>query len=93
MSRVDVYPPNQVRRFRKERGLRLRDMMLLTGAKSPAHFSHWEKGRKLPNLVNALKLSAVIQCPVEVLFAELFASIRSEVYARKQSLNIKLKYD
>lgn len=56
----------------------------------PSSISHWEKGRKQPTLVNALWLSAVIGCPVEVLFMEHFNVIRAMVKQRRRK--IKLKY-
>lgn len=77
---------NQVRGYRRRRGLVLGDLAKLIGQSSPAHLSHWEKGRKLPSLTNALRLSAAIGCPVEILFFDLFVSIREEVFKRKQSI-------
>jgi len=79
--------PNQIRRYRHQRNLRLRDVSYLGDFGSPAPLSHWEKGRKLPSLANALKLSAVIGCPVELLFKELFDHFRHEAFIRKQSIN------
>lgn len=81
---------NQIRRYRRMRNLRLREVSALVGLTSPSHVSHWEKGRKLPKLKNALKLSAIIQCPVEILFNALFNDIRHDVFIKKQSANNKL---
>ena len=82
--------PNQIRRYRKKHNLRLREVAQLVGLTSASHLSHWEKGRKLPKLKNALKLSAIIQCPVEILFSGLFNDIRHDVFIKKQSANNKL---
>jgi transcriptional regulator with XRE-family HTH domain len=79
--------PNQIRRYRHQRNLRLCDVSYLGDFGSPAPLSNWEKGRKLPSLANALKLSAVIGCPVELLFKELFDHFRHEAFIRKQSIN------
>jgi transcriptional regulator with XRE-family HTH domain len=79
--------PNQIRRYRRQRNLRLRDVSYLGDFGSPAPLSNWEKGRKLPSLANALKLSAVIGCPVELLFKDLFDRFRHEAFLRKQSIN------
>ena len=68
--------PNQIRRYRLERGLRLRDVAGLTGQSCVAHISHWEKGRKLPSLENSLRLALAIQCPIEILFIDLFNQIK-----------------
>jgi len=80
--------PNQIRRYRKKRGLRIRDMLMLLGLSSPSQIAHWEKGRKMPTLDNALKLSAAIGCPVEVLFIERFQSLRKQVSERRLKHNI-----
>ena len=75
--------PNQIRRYRQERGLRLRDVAKLTGQSCVAHIAHWEKGRKLPSLINVLKLSAALRCPVEILFLEHFNQIRKDMYQER----------
>ena len=76
--------PNSIRRYRQEKAMRLCEVAHLARITSPADIAHWEKGFKAPNLVNALKLSAILQCPVEVLFLEIFNQIRHDIYLRKQ---------
>lgn len=93
MSRISHNQANQLRRYRLKRGLRLRDMARLTGQSSPAHLSHWEKGRKLPSLSNALRLSAAMKCPVEVLFFDLFEQLRNETYEHKKKHQIEYTFD
>ena len=94
MSRREnnIYP-NQIRRYRRKRHLRLRDVAYKLELSGAAHISHWEKGRKLPNLENALKLSAIIQCPVEILFFDLFNNIRNEIYLNKKLNKNQNNYD
>jgi transcriptional regulator with XRE-family HTH domain len=84
--------PNQIRRYRHKRNLRLRDVAELTGQTSVAHISHWEKGRKLPSLENSLKLALAIQCPVEILFIEKFNQLKKEIYESKIKNKIELQY-
>jgi transcriptional regulator with XRE-family HTH domain len=36
--------------------------------KNASHISEWEKGRKLPTLKNAIRLSHILNTPVESLF-------------------------
>ncbi len=81
--------PNQVRLYRRKRNLQLREVALSAGMPDVSNLAHWEKGRKLPSLKNALKLSAIIQCPVEVLFFDLFDSLRREIREREKSLLTK----
>lgn len=94
MSRISKpNQANQIRSYRKKRGLRLRDVAKMIGQSSPAHISHWEKGRKLPSLPNALKLSAAIKCPVEVLFFDLFDQLRNDNYENKKKHHIDYTFE
>lgn len=85
--------PNAIRQYRRKRHFKLREVALLMGLKSASHISHWEKGRKLPSLVNCFKLAAVIKCAPEVLFSDLHRQIQSEIHRRKVKYNIFEKYD
>lgn len=86
------YSDNQIRRYRVQRGLSQREVSLLLGQKTQSHQSRWERGAKTPNLVNALKLSAALGCPVEILFSDLFDRLRKEVWTRKKRYNMN-KYE
>lgn len=72
--------PNSIRSYRRKKALRLYEVAHYAQLSSPAHLSHWEKGRKTPTLINALKLSAILQCPVEILFLDMFNQVRQEVH-------------
>jgi len=94
MSRISQNQiANQLRSYREKRGLRQRDVARLIGQSSSAHLSHWEKGRELPSFTNALRLSAAIKCPVEVLFYDLFDQLRKDIYENKKKHNIKYTFD
>ncbi len=81
--------PNSIRRYRRYRGLRVRDVAERLGFLNAAHISSWERGKKLPTLRNALRLSAVLQVPIEVLFCDYFNSLRNEI--KKRPTNTKTK--
>ena len=81
--------PNQIRCYRRRRNLKLRQVAKLAGLRTPSHLSHWEKGRKNPSLENALRLSAIIQCPVEILFIDMFNVICHDVFLKKNQLTSK----
>lgn len=70
---------NQIRRYRKKRYLRQRDVVKLLGLKCATDLYRWETGRKLPSLLNALKLAAALQCPLELLFIEHFKRIQKRM--------------
>ena len=70
----------------------MRDVANLIDQSSVAHIAHWEKGRKLPSLENSLRLALAIQCPVEILFIEIFNQLKNEVYEAKTKNKIQLEY-
>lgn len=74
---------NQIRRYRKKRYLRQRDIAKLLGVKQPCDIYRWERGEKLPSLINALKLSAAVNCPVELLFLDHYKQILKEMYSER----------
>lgn len=93
MSRTDwTKYPSHIRSFRKKRKLRLRDVALLVGIRVEHHVSAWESGARIPNLETALRLSAALRCPVEVLFSDHFRKIREEVSARQRDHDIVIEY-
>ncbi len=73
---------NDIRRYRHKRHLRLRDVARLVGQENICHIADWEKGRRTPTLENALRLSVVIGCPLEILFLNRFRRIREGIAAR-----------
>ena len=87
------YSDNQIRRYRVKRGLSQKQVSLLLGLTTQAHQSKWERGTKLPTLTNALKLSAALGCPVEILFSDLFDGLREEVWKRRTRYTISNDYD
>jgi len=72
--------------YRKKRGLSQRDIAFLFNHKDQSSISGWEKNKCLPSLRNALRLSAILGCPVEILFLPVFNEIRAEVHSRWQDL-------
>lgn len=74
---------NQIRRYRKKRYLRQRDVSKLLGLKQPCDIYRWETGEKMPSLMNALKLSATLKCPVELLFLDHYKQIQHEMYGER----------
>ena len=83
---------NNLKEVRRKRGLLLRDLAKMIGHTTPAHLSHFEKGARLPDLKNALRLSAATKCPVEILFLDLFNQIRNDVYENKKKHKIQYTF-
>ena len=78
--KIDKIKTNQLRRYRLKRSLRKGDMTKLLGVQKACDYYRWESGENLPSLTNALKLSAALKCPIEILFLNHFNQIRTEMY-------------
>ena len=70
--------PNALKEHRVRCGLWQRDVAARLGLKDTAPLSRWENGDSLPNLVSAIRLSAIYQVPMEDLFPELAKLVRGE---------------
>ena len=76
---MNLYPiPNNLRRHRKQAGLRQVDVADKLGFKSADRISKWEKGQAIPNIVNLFKLVLIYQTPAEELYWELIEEIRKK---------------
>lgn len=75
--------PNDIRKYRRRENLRIVEVAELADVADASLVSHWENGRKIPTLQNALRLSAIIHCPLEVLYFELYDRFRNEAKNRK----------
>ncbi len=71
--------PNNLRYYRRRQNIRIVEIADLVHVTDASLVSHWENGRKLPSLRNALKLSAITKCPIEILYLDLFRSYQSEL--------------
>lgn len=85
--RAESYSNNQIREYRKKRGQTLKQTARILGIRNENHINEWETGVRVPTLENAMKLSAALNCPVEVLFFERFRELRAE--ARERQARIK----
>ncbi|MEW6410921.1 MAG: helix-turn-helix domain-containing protein [Candidatus Zixiibacteriota bacterium] len=77
---------NQIRRYRLRRYLRQRDVSKLLRIKHNTDLYRWETGHQLPTLINALKLSAALKCPVELLFSDHFKQIQLDMYGERMEM-------
>lgn len=70
---------NRLRKYRKARGLRQRDVALLIGFTDSSHISRWERGLCLPTATNLFKLAAVYHCLVDALYIDFLRDVREDV--------------
>lgn len=83
--KLSAIKTNQIRRYRKKRYLRQRDVADRLGLKNNTDLYRWETGQTVPSLMNAMKLSVALNCPVEILYLEHFKQIQKEMYPEKSN--------
>jgi transcriptional regulator with XRE-family HTH domain len=76
--------PNNLRRFRRERGLSQKDVAAILGIKSSSMVSRWEKGVTLPETLNALKMAALYRSAVDVIYDDLRLGLIDEIARRER---------
>jgi len=70
---------NNLKKIRKEAGLRQVDVAEMLGHSSADRISHWEKGLAVPGLVNLFKLSIIYETSPRELYDELYGSIKKDI--------------
>lgn len=77
---------NHLWKYRKRMGFTQKQVAMILGYVSPTHLSHYERGRKLPSLVTALKLEIVYRAPVAFLFQDLYRQLKEDLLAKDEAL-------
>lgn len=70
--------PNRLKQCRKHRGLSQKELADLMGFKDTTWISRWENGDVLPNLVSAVRLSVLLDIPMNNLFDGLVKRVQEE---------------
>ncbi len=60
--------PNQLKKYRKERGLNQSEVAKIVGVKDASVVSRWEKGSCLPNTIVMFKLAILYRTMIDNLF-------------------------
>ena len=80
---------NSLWTYRKKMGFSQKRVAHFMGFKRTNDLSRYERGAKLPNLLNALKLEIVYRTPVAFLFRELYEQLRKEIREKEEKLKLK----
>ena len=83
---------NRIWKYRHIQNLSQQEIGQLLAYKTTAPISNWEKGRKIPNLVNAIRLSEILHTTVEALFPGLYAHLKHELEAKEKKLAVKYSH-
>jgi hypothetical protein len=81
---------NQIRRFKLRTNIPAKYLIRLMDVGQTSYYA-WQARTRYPTLINALKLSAGLQCPIEVLFADLFRDLRSELAGRVDNVMTQMQ--
>ena len=77
---------NRLRMSRKLAQLTQREVAKHIKLKSPSQISRWETGERVPNLLQALTLSALYRRLVNDLFFDLFQEQRDRIVQKEKQL-------
>jgi DNA-binding XRE family transcriptional regulator len=77
--------PNCLRRYRRARGLKQKDVAKILGFKSASMVSRWEKGICLPCTLNLFRLAILYRTMADAFFADLLGALRDDLYKSEES--------
>ena len=77
---------NTIDIYRRRMGFSTRHVARLLGDRDTSRISKYERGHRLPDLRNALRLAIILRVPVEFLFASLYESSREQIRAEEERI-------
>lgn len=77
--------PNRLEMYRRRMGFDVRHVARLLGHADPSSVLSYERGVRLPSLVNAFGLGIILRVPVEFLFPALYEAMRDSIRAQEDS--------
>jgi transcriptional regulator with XRE-family HTH domain len=81
------HKPNNLETYRRRMRLSQERVVLLMGYRDNSAWSKYERGERLPSLVNALKLGIILRVPIEFLFHALHEELRDSIRAMEEHLD------
>lgn len=78
--------PNYLRRYRKARGLKEKDVAKVLGLKSASMISRWENGLCMPSSLNLFKLASLYRTMADALFIDLLRALRNDLHKREEKV-------
>ena len=77
---------NQLRKYRKARGLSQVEAARILGLKSTARLSRWENGSCMPTAMNMLWLAATYHTLTDALYIDVLREMRREIRRREEQV-------
>lgn len=81
--------PNSLRKHRKTRGLKQKEVAKILGIKSASIISRWESGVSLPTTENAFRLSVIYRTMIDALYLDYLKRLKDEIRQREEALILK----
>ena len=78
--------PNRLDLYRRRMKFTPSEVAHLLGHQNTSHWSDFERGHRLPSLINALSLAIILRVPVEFLFYSLYESLRETIRAEEERM-------
>jgi len=78
--------PNCLRRYRKARGLKQKEVAKIMGLGSSSIISRWEKGICLPNSLNIFKLALIYRIMIDALFIDQLRELKVSLHKREEEV-------
>ena len=85
--------PNCLRRYRKARGLKQKEVAKILGLKSASMISRWERGLCLPSTLNLFRLAALYRTMVDALLIDLLRELREDLHKREEEVLMGSNYE
>ncbi|MEA1964924.1 MAG: helix-turn-helix transcriptional regulator [Candidatus Aerophobetes bacterium] len=78
--------PNSLRKYRRARGLKQKDVAEILGLKSTSIISRWERGFVLPKPGNIFKLATLYRTMTDALFMDLLRSVKEDIHEKEEEI-------
>ena len=78
--------PNCLRKYRKSRGLKQKEVAAILGLKHTSMISRWENGFCLPSANNLFRLAALYRTMVDGLYIDQLMAIKEDVRMREEKV-------
>ena len=85
------YMSNKLDLYRRRMRFSQRHVARLLGHKDNSAWSDYERGARLPSLVNALRLGIILRVPVEFIFGALHDELHDRIRSEEERLAVPVQ--
>jgi transcriptional regulator with XRE-family HTH domain len=80
---------NLLRKYRKARGLKQKEVAKILGIKNTSLISRWENGERVPRPIKLFQLAIVYRTISEALYLDTVRQLREEIMVKEESIRAK----